>query len=372
MVKHCNLQFIPSRVKARAFTLVELLVVIAIIGILVALLLPAVQAAREAARRNQCANHLKQIGLAGQNYESTQKAIVPTHLAGHGFATWCVLLLPYLEQQALYDNANTNIQYYSDSFPDEIRLQQVDIYYCPSRRAPPQLSYQHPDDPQGDGRGSKPHKDGALTDYAMCGGDGSILPWNGDAGCALFNLTTFSVCFNETNGYSRSTNDYHKPTKTSGILTGDMENGTGHYTGWKVFRKVSHITDGLSNTLMVGEKHVHPDDLGRPDRGDGTYFNDEQPSRTARLAGPSWPRQGLASQGLAPYPNTFPIASGPEDDFPSSKNYGIFGSWHASGVTQFVFADGSVHKISPEIDPIVLGYLANIKDEQVIPGNAFD
>ena len=103
--------------KRRAFTLVELLVVIAIIGILIALLLPAVQAAREAARRSQCTNHLKQLGLALHNYHATYQKFVSrsqgTMNTGCGAAggetgnrhwlSGVVSLLPYMEQQALYD-----------------------------------------------------------------------------------------------------------------------------------------------------------------------------------------------------------------------------------------------------------------------------
>src|SRR6476469_182788 len=92
--------------KRSAFTLVKLLVVIAIIGVLVALLLPAVQAAREAARRMQCSNHLKQIGLALQNYHDTFGSLPPAYLAdsqGKPIHSWRVLILPFLENTTLYD-----------------------------------------------------------------------------------------------------------------------------------------------------------------------------------------------------------------------------------------------------------------------------
>src|SRR5947199_8441440 len=85
-----------------AFTLVELLVVIAIIGVLVALLLPAVQQAREAARRSQCSSQLKQLGLAVHNFEDVNKVLVPSRMDNYGGVTWAVFILPYLEQDNLY------------------------------------------------------------------------------------------------------------------------------------------------------------------------------------------------------------------------------------------------------------------------------
>ena len=84
----------------RGFTLVELLVVIAIIGVLVALLLPAVQSAREAARRLQCSNHLRQIGLAVQNYHSARNELPPMRVDDHQ-PTWLMLILDYIEESQI-------------------------------------------------------------------------------------------------------------------------------------------------------------------------------------------------------------------------------------------------------------------------------
>src|SRR5690349_24520507 len=106
--------------KTSGFTLIELLVVIAIIGVLVALLLPAVQAAREAARRTQCTNHLKQLGVALHNFESTKKSLP----AGSGYTrvepkgNWVVAILPYIEETSVssrydftkYSNESPNLE----------------------------------------------------------------------------------------------------------------------------------------------------------------------------------------------------------------------------------------------------------------------
>ena len=103
-----------ARSRRLAFTLVELLVVIAIIGVLVALLLPAIQAAREAARRSQCVNNLKQIGLGMLNYESSKKHFPPGQFKPAGLATsealgWAVWHLPYIEQQAVFDRIDLTV-----------------------------------------------------------------------------------------------------------------------------------------------------------------------------------------------------------------------------------------------------------------------
>jgi prepilin-type N-terminal cleavage/methylation domain-containing protein/prepilin-type processing-associated H-X9-DG protein len=122
----------------RGFTLVELLVVIAIIGILIALLLPAVQAAREAARRSQCTNNLKQITLGVHNYESSYKAL-PAGAYACCYGTWLIPVLPYVEQDALYRKyvrlAGMNLPpdtRYGSAENQVVTKSQIPAYTCPS------------------------------------------------------------------------------------------------------------------------------------------------------------------------------------------------------------------------------------------------
>lgn len=115
-----------------AFTLVELLATIAIIGLLIALLLPAVQSAREAARRTQCANNLKQIALAAHAYDTSMRQLPPSRLCNCQ-ATWAVFLLPFLEQQPLY--AQWDLSMCSYDHPESVRCTLVPSYLCPSRGA---------------------------------------------------------------------------------------------------------------------------------------------------------------------------------------------------------------------------------------------
>ncbi len=138
------------RFRKRGFTLVELLVVIAIIGILIALLLPAVQAAREAARRSQCTNNLKQLGLALQNYHDVTKSFPPSGIlcgdlrvppvpstpsAVPYHHTWLVMILPYVEQKALYDQIDKSRPIYNTPLLGSTELamsKQVQAFLCPS------------------------------------------------------------------------------------------------------------------------------------------------------------------------------------------------------------------------------------------------
>ena len=140
--------FVTSR--RSAFTLVELLVVIAIIGVLVALLLPAVQAAREAARRSSCTNNMKQLGIALHNFHDTFNRFPPggardqqpfgTHATGGGWgSSWKVYILPYIEQNAIYDKwlfdgANSGYTHASNMvYTNRLKIA---TYRCPSSPVP--------------------------------------------------------------------------------------------------------------------------------------------------------------------------------------------------------------------------------------------
>src|SRR4051794_10230885 len=151
--------------RAAAFTLVELLVVIAIIGVLVALLLPAVQAARESARGMSCSNNLKQMGMACHMHHDIRLMLPPSRIARNAYATWPVIILPYLEQTSLSQQWDQTLAYRLQVTPAQQTT--VKNYFCPSRRstmiAPAGMTIVN----------TLPQPPGACGDYACCSGTGT-------------------------------------------------------------------------------------------------------------------------------------------------------------------------------------------------------
>jgi prepilin-type N-terminal cleavage/methylation domain-containing protein len=319
-----NKHHLRQRRPQAGFTLVELLVVIAIIGVLVALLLPAVQAAREAARRTQCTNHLKQIGIAGQNYHGAKRAIVPAGLTFSGNASWLVLLLPFLE------GGNTQLRFDLDrtfyvQLPETVQAQ-INAYYCPSRDRQVTLSTT-----ANSRSGHSIPLGGALCDYAMNAGDGSLYPWMG------------------SNGKNFNGNGVAAHTNGTGKFTGADPTWT--YTGWKHVLNFKAVTDGLSNTPFAGEKYVHPDHQGKAEWGDWTWWGDDNMIGKVRVAG-------------SPFN---PLVSDVQTDVPRDSLNMPFGGPHP-GVCLFTFCDGSVRPLQTSIDPTILGYIVNRHDGEIISG----
>jgi prepilin-type N-terminal cleavage/methylation domain-containing protein len=231
---------------AGAFTLVELLVVIAIIGVLVALLLPAVQAAREAARRMQCGNNLKQLGLACHNFHDTFKALPPSR-SDDGL-TWCGYLLPYIEQKAVYDAFDFTRPWPSQS--SSAVKSPLKAFLCPTRRSSTQTMLSMAGDDQsgiGDWPGfpgnypSSPHNSGSVSDYAACLGHTLADDMQGDP----------------NQGSGAFGNKIRLPGETTSVR---LQTGFQPPPGPL---RMSNVTDGLSNTLFFGEKHVHRMNFGR-------------------------------------------------------------------------------------------------------------
>lgn len=332
----------------RGFTLVELLVVIAIIGVLVALLLPAVQAAREAARRSSCQNNLRQHGLATQNFHDTHLFLPPLRIAGSdGWASFWVLIMPYMEQRQLQEKWDLKLKYAEQS--QVARETQIKNNYCPSRR-PGGLSKSEqfwvadaspPPEPASSGSsetrfGPANNLPGAVGDYAASMGDMRGNP-NDPNAQHWFNTNS--------NGAIIIANP--TPAPASPAAAGFQ------VTMFTSNTRLAVIEDGTSNTFLVGEKHVPLKMFGRLKVGDGPIYSGAWSAFPGRVAG-----------------FEDPLARGPTDITPSAGVVdGIFarrfGSYHP-GVCQFVFCDGSTRPIKTSIDAASLRALAVRNDGEVI------
>ncbi len=290
-----------------AFTLIELLVVIAIIGILVALLLPAVQAAREAARRMQCSNNLKQIGLAIHHHHDVKKRFptggtVPWDWANRNADIaqgpgWAYQILQYIEQENVHDLTSTT----------SVESSVLDFYFCPSRRRP---TFQ---------------ANRALMDYASATPGDSVDSWD-----QFWYGQVWAV-----------------PTNVSyrGAIVRSGDNRSSNFAS---------ITDGTSNVLMVAEKFLRPQNYSVGDWHDDRGWTD------------GWDPDIVRYTAFRPMKDT--NSAFPPGYVTVDPGY-HFGSAHPGGVVS-VFADGSVHNIAFQVDANVFNNLGDTKDGVPIPGDA--
>ena len=315
------------------FTLIELLIVIAIIGVLIAILLPAVQQARAGARRMQCQNNLKQIGLALHQFHDAQGAFPPARLVYDGIRTpssdgttpgmdepsWLIHILPHLEQSALYGEWNLYTPFGQQSLT--ARQAVVQTFLCPERHGG--TSPIAPDStvvitlPCGCPGGVQHIPGGAVVDYV--GNHGDLSP----------------------GAIGQSTDFYWGGQGTGVIISSHPKStGAGIITGWDDKIAIRDITDGTSNTLMVGEPFIPEGEMTRSPYNGPAYFGRHFQNFT-RIGGPG-----------------VPLAHNPSDQRGTLYS---FGSAH-SGMVQFALADGSVRGISTSISTGVLGDLCNRRD----------
>lgn len=298
------------------FTLVELLVVISIIGVLVSMLLPAVQSVREAARRTECLNNLKQIGLSIQMYEGTTMQIPPSRPADE-FLTWPTLLLPFMEQKNLCSNFDMAAPYWAQD--PEWMARGADVMICPSRRKTVEVSER-----EVNGRPV-----GVVGDYA--GNAGSHVHFL-DFGWTLFS--------GDADGVFNSGLAKDNPVENNRLVNPI----TGRY-------KFASVTDGLTNTIFVGEKYLDKAHLREPDGwADGCIYNGDQPATFTRLG-------GVLLQMATRTTGAFPPGERP-----------VWGSAHPS-VANFVLGDGSVHSYDVNMDGETLARLCSRNDGLTVGGN---
>ncbi len=301
----------------RGFTLIELLVVISIIGLLIALLLPAVQAAREAARRMQCSNNLKQIGLGMHNYHSTHDVFPPGYLSatptggvetGPGWG-WGTMLLTAIEQSPLYNATNFSLPI-TDPGSSTVRSTRLSVYLCPSS----------PD----------------LGPITLNDAGGKALVVGLAASQYIASAGQFEVA--------------DSPARNNGAF----------YRGSRV--GVRDVTDGTSQTLMTGERSRNV--------ADATWVGAVPAAVVA--TNPRWPVRDAADSNVMVLGHTGPSPNQLWIDVPNYKAAGAddFWSLHPGGCN-FLFCDGSVRFVKETINPRIFSFLSTRAGGEVVGSDQF-
>jgi prepilin-type N-terminal cleavage/methylation domain-containing protein len=345
----------PARRFVRGFTLVELLVVIAIIGILVALLLPAIQAAREAARRSQCQNNLKQLGLASHLFVDAQGFLpsagwsdwwvgCPDQGMGESQpGNWAYQLLGYIEEtsRAGVGQGFTCGDPASKAAIGKMVGTPVSIFYCPTRRSVKGYPYANANNTNFD-----PPPVVGKSDYACNHGDLQVYGTDGGANA----LGTVAKAATYVWQYSGPSFTYNVRAISKNCPTGQ--------TG-VVFQRstisFNQITDGTTHTYLYGEKNLNPDSYE-----EGNAGNDDQSMYNG------YDRDNIRSTFLQVIPSTGrAIGNVPRPDTPGLDDAWIFGGPHSGG-WMAVFCDGSVHFLSYDMDPLMHKKLGNRQDGETI------
>ncbi len=323
----------------RAFTLVELLVVIAIIGILVALLLPAIQAAREAARRAQCSNNLKQIGLAVQNFHDTRRGMPPFRIVD-GDRTWLGLILPFMEEAQVADLWDYKLGcFYDQAYKTRTII--IPGFICPSMAHDTKIVGQIPNDGHSHPR-TDPAPEAAGLPY-----QGSIADYKGVRGstCDVRAPTGAVITTTPNNQWDNSNSQYvdgPMPQCDSKSVVHTTTPNTRGVVSWRPQISMKSITDGTSKTALCGE-------VGRGlSEADSVFNGDGHPAYPLGETKPFCQRCGLAPAPLGT------VVSGND-----ALQYGDegFGGMH-SGIVMFAMCDGSVQQISRDVDGAVLDCMA--------------
>jgi prepilin-type N-terminal cleavage/methylation domain-containing protein/prepilin-type processing-associated H-X9-DG protein len=294
---------VKYRLRRSGFTLVELLVVIAIIGILIALLLPAVQMAREAARRSRCSNNLKQIGLALHNYHDTYKCCPPAWINSTGNGNnasqwgWTALLFPFMEQEALKDTLDVGNLHLSLAVEDNALLaimqEPIGALRCPSCSGPDLQDVRDLED-----TGGNPDFWTATGNYVA-----AYRSWSGRTGRPPDSNESDEVGMFEE----------HRACRFAKITDGTSNTIAVGERRWEYHDEVNGDTDVAAAALIFGIRRPNHDVRGRPDQ---TFHGRAKLNYTGG-------DQGRGRQGAS--------------------------SMH-SGVAMFCMADGSVRSINETIE----------------------